>query len=251
MLKCLFASFVWGIASFSQAFDHSHKTFDTLLKKVVKLDGKQALVNYSHLKNDRKLNVSFNSYLKDLSRVTTIQYDSFTRDQKLAFLINAYNAFTFKLIVDNYPTKSIRKIFTWSDPWKEKFFKLLGEDMNLNMIEHGIIRKKFKEPRIHFAVVCASIGCPNILKNAYTSSNLESELGNSERHFFQDQNKNYYNSSNGKIYVSKIFDWYGDDFKQTKQGSLIKYLMHQHKLTGKEPGHSYLSYSWDLNEWKE
>ncbi|RLA64459.1 MAG: DUF547 domain-containing protein [Epsilonproteobacteria bacterium] len=233
------------------AFDLTHKSYNDLLKKVVSRRGNQTLVDYKGLKKDP---VVFNKYLGELSRVKRSEFSSWNKNDQLAFLINAYNAFTLKLIIDNYPVKSIKKIGSFfSSPWKKKFFKLFAEKMSLDQIEHGMIRANYKEPRIHFAVNCASIGCPNLGPFAFTGPKLDQQLNESSRLFVQDSEKNHF--KNNTLYASKIFKWYGGDFKE-KFGSykgFIAGLITEDKKTqeliksGKIKT-QYLDYDWNLNE---
>ncbi|MGE3388198.1 MAG: DUF547 domain-containing protein, partial [Bdellovibrionales bacterium] len=144
-------------------FDHSHKIWTLLLQKSVTVKGHASVVNYKILKSDP---TELHAYLRTLESVSQGEFGKFSNNEKLAFLINAYNAFTIKLILGRYPAKSIKHAGEWSlsnptaSPWKTKFFTLLGERRHLDNIEHDMIRKSFNEPRIHFAVVCASVGCP-------------------------------------------------------------------------------------------
>lgn len=234
-------------------FDHGHKSWDAFLKQNVLYSQKQTLVKYQ----DIKKNVApLNTYLDTLSKVSIKEYDSFTEKQRLAFLINAYNAFTLKLIVKNYPVDSIKDIGSlFRSAWKKKFFILLGEERHLDYIEHGKIRKDFKEPRIHFAVNCASISCPNLQNFAFTAEKLDSQLNISARLFILDETKNRYDSAKNKIYLSKIFKWYGGDFKN-KYGHYLNYIALviskdpkiQEKVKGKDIETSFLSYDWNLND---
>ena len=154
----LFTSTLMTVAS-AQSFDHSHAAFSTLLKKhVVLVDGgKTSQVNYVELGKDR---AALKTYLDALSKVSEAEFNAWTKPQRMAFLINAYNGFTLELILQNYPTKSIKDIGgTFDDRWKRKFFKLFGQDSYLNKVEHEMLRKPgaYDEPRVHFAVNCASI----------------------------------------------------------------------------------------------
>lgn len=223
------------------AFDHSHKIFTEILQKNVEIKDKQSLVNYKELKKSPS---KLKEYLKSLTAVTKKTYESFTADQKLSFLINAYNAFTLKLIIDNYPLDSIKDIGSiFSGPWDKKFFTLLEDNRTLNNIEHGMIRKKFSEPRIHFAVNCASIGCPSLATSAFTADNLEAQLEAAANNFMSNSSKNY--AKGNTLYLSKIFDWYGDDFKNV--GGFLEYTKKRLKVDGKVK-HTFLDYSWKLNE---
>ncbi|MBC74574.1 MAG: hypothetical protein CME64_01020 [Halobacteriovoraceae bacterium] len=235
----------------SSDFDHSHSLFSKVLNKVVIDKGAESKVNYTKLKTNQG---DLKTYLDALSGVSKGDYKSLTQDQRLAFLINAYNAFTLKLIIDNYPVDSIKDIGGFfSSPWKKRFFKLLDEKMHLDQIEHEIIRKDFNEPRIHFAVVCASIGCPKLHNTAYTASNLDSKLELATKQFLKDSTRNRYNRSKNEFQVSKIFDWYDENFGDTLS---LKRFLNKHMQLGlstdklKKASLSYLDYDWSLNDYK-
>lgn len=231
------------------SFDHTHKVFDEILQKRVTFKGNQSLVDYKNIKS--KDLSKLKTYLDSLSAVSKKEYKSFSKDERLSFLINAYNAFTIKIIVDNYPVKSIKDLSTsvfgvpvpGKSVWDKKFFKLLGKEMDLNGIEHGIIRRKFKEPRIHFAVNCASIGCPSLANNAFVASSLDAQLEKAAMNFLNNPKKN--KLKGGTLYLSKIFDWYGGDFKSL--GGPKKYVSSKLSLTGKF-NVEFFDYDWNLNK---
>lgn len=225
------------------SFDHSHLQFNTLLSTYVQ----NGLVDYKSLKKEESKLVL---YTNDLSKVMEQEYATFSKEEKLAFLINAYNAFTLKLILDNYPLKSIRNIgFLPGAAWKTDFFTLLGSSRNLDWIEHSKLRVDFSEPRIHFAIVCASIGCPKLISEAYVASKLNYQLNTSMENFLADTTKNRYDVSTNTLYVSKIFDWFSKDF--TKQGSVINFIKKGMKVEIPESAKIvYTEYDWNLNEKK-
>ena len=151
-----------------------HAAYDRLLKKYV---NKKGLVNYKGLKAEEQ---ALNQYLALLSKNPPTA--SWSKPDQMAFWVNAYNAYTLRLILDYYPLKSIKdigpkiKIPLVTTPWAMKFFSIGGEKMSLDQIEHSILRKKFDDPRIHFALVCASISCPALRPEAYTAANIERQL---------------------------------------------------------------------------
>jgi hypothetical protein len=207
---------LWGLffllTTKAWSFDHSHTLYGKILASTVVRQGAQTLVRYSELKkNPRDLDL----YITELSKVTVQEYKLWSEKQKLATLINAYNAWTLKLIIDNYPVKSIKDIGPfYSTPWKIKFIRWLGNERSLDDIEHSIIRKEFNEPRIHFALVCASRGCPTLQEVPFLASALDEQLQIASNSFLQDQAENRYKIS-GKdltISISKIFKWYEEDF---------------------------------------
>lgn len=219
-----------------------HDGWDALLKKHVK-EGK---VNYKGFMADRKL---FNQYLHQLNDA---DISSFSPQRKLAYWINAYNAFTVKLILLNYPVKGIRKI---SRPWKQKIWKAAGQTVSLDHIEHGLLRK-MNEPRIHVAIVCASIGCPDLMPYAYTASKLDQQLSDACRGFFASP-KHFSIKGDGDtvtINISKIFKWFGGDFGKSKKERahfMQKYVDEaaaQLIKKGKSFKFKYTSYDWNLNQ---
>ncbi len=198
-------------------FDHSHKGWQNLVEQHVRWidNGVASQVDYSGMRSSVS---DLNAYNKLLSNVSTSEFDSWGASEQLAFLINAYNSFTVSLILTEYPKlESIKDIGGWfGSPWKIDFFSLLGKKRTLDEIEHELIRGsgRYDEPRIHVAVVCASIGCPALRPDAYVADELDAQLEDSMQRFLADSSRNSY--SGGKLTVSKIFDWYGDDFPNLK-----------------------------------
>lgn len=225
---------VWGV-------DHSHSSFDSLLKKHVS----SGWVSYKGFQSDRNL---LDVYLNSLSKVSLAEYNGFSKEEKIAFLVNAYNAFTIQLILDHYPVKSIKKIGgIFQSPWKIEFFELLGAKRSLDWIEHQKLRVDFQEPRIHFAIVCASIGCPPLANTAFTAKTLETQLQSLMLSFLADKNKNRYDSENKILYLSPIFDWFESDF--TKKGSLVDFVNPaMGNLIPQDAKIKYTNYNWNLNE---
>lgn len=211
-----------------------HQTWDQLLKAYVSPVGK---VNYKGFKaNKAKLN-AYISYLAKVSAPTS-------RASAMAFWINAYNAYTVKLITDNYPTGSIQSL-KGGKPWDARFAKVAGKLYTLNDIEHKILRAKYFDPRLHFALVCAAQSCPRLLNKAYTAANVNAELDKQARYFINNRAKN--NISKGAVQVSQLFNWYKGDF--TKKSSLIGFInKYSNTKAGANAKVSFLNYSWKLNE---
>ncbi len=209
-----------------------HRPFHKLLQQYVNANGD---VNYKGIKSDI---ATLNAYVESLSQSKP---STMSQSEQLAFWINAYNAFTLKLIADNYPVKSITNL-EGGKPWDKKWIKLNGQTLSLNQIEHEIIRPAFKEPRIHFAVNCAASSCPPILNQAFSPGNLNTNLHNSTKDFIN--NPAYNKIAKDKIQVSKIFEWYADDF-----GNLIEFL-NKYSAVKIDPNASveFLEYDWALNE---
>jgi len=211
----------------------NHAKWNTLLQKNVSKDGN---VNYKGFQKDSK---ELQGYLNELS--SNVPNKTWSKNATLAYWINAYNAYTVKLILNNYPTKSIKDI---NDPWGKKFFTLGNEKYSLEEIEHEILRK-MDEPRIHFAINCASFSCPNLLNEAYTAAKLDQQLATAAKSFINDKTKNTITTD--KIEISKIFDWFAGDFK--KKGSVIDFLNQYStiKISSKAKV-NYKEYNWSLNE---
>lgn len=210
-----------------------HSAWDKLLKKYVTDNGD---VNYKGFKTDAEL---LNNYILFLS--TKIPSESWSKQEKLAYYINVYNANTIKLIVDNYPTKSIKDI---KNPWSKNRIKIGDNNFSLSDIEHEILRK-MNEPRIHFAINCASVSCPRLLNIAFTSENVEQLLDKATKSFISNPNKN--SITEHSVQLSKIFKWYKSDFTNT--GGLIDYINHYSTVKiNQNATIDYLEYDWSLNE---
>ena len=242
------------------AFDHSR--WDQLLADHVQWqrDGVTTGVDYPGIRADR---VALDEYLAALSQVSNDDFERWSRDQQLAFLINAYNAFTVDLILrqDSLPD-SIRDIGSFfSGPWEQRFFTLLGEERTLDEVEHEMIRGNpaLMDPRIHFAVNCASVGCPALRPEAYRAEKLAQQLADSTRRFLSDRQRNRFNENPPRLQVSKIFDWYEEDFVDAA-GSLHHYLLqyadtleipanHRKSLDAEQLKIQFLDYDWSLNQY--
>ncbi len=226
----------------SSSMPIQHDIWHELLQKHVSSDGK---VNYKGFVADK---AQLNKYLS-LMNTHHPNDKNWSKDEQLAYWINAYNAYTVQLIVDNYPVESIKKIKRGvpfiNSVWDKEFISIEGQAYSLGHIEHEILRKEFDEPRIHFAIVCASISCPKLLNEAYFVAQLEQQLTQQTKDFINDSSRNKLTKS--EVELSKIFSWFEGDF--TKKGSLIDYL-NQYSQTqlSKDAKVSYMSYDWGLNE---
>lgn len=224
----------------SQSKQLSHSKWTSILQKHVDTNG---MVDYQSLKEE---GTDLDEYLTMLAE-NPPQKD-FSHNEKLAYWINTYNAFTIKLILDHYPLSSIKEISNGlpmiNSPWDIPFFKIGGVDFDLNTIEHEILRKQFDEPRIHFAINCASISCPKLRREAYQAEILERQLEEQAYQFINDSRKN--NIDHHSLQLSKIFDWFRSDF--TKHGSLSAYISKYHIKMNEATKIEYLTYDWGLNE---
>jgi Protein of unknown function, DUF547 len=208
-------------AAQSAGFDHAHAAWTTLLRKHVRVlrGGQATQVAYAGFAADR---VALKAYLASLSAVAPSAYVSWARAERQAFLINAYNAFTVELILTRYPDlKSIKDLGSlFSSPWKPKWIALLGAQVSLDDIEHAMLRKRgdHDDPRVHFAVNCASIGCPALREEAFVAGRLDAQMDEQTLRFMSDRARNHYNAQRGRLELSKIFDWYGEDFRLGHRG---------------------------------
>lgn len=211
--------------------------FNDLLQKHVTKDG---IVDYKSFKNDESKLENFISYLEK-----TTPDKSWSENKQKAFWINAYNSYTIKLILENYPLKSIMDIKKdGKSAWKIPFAKVGGKTYTLDHIEHEILRKKLFDPKIHVGVNCASGSCPKLGNMAFTEENVDAELTKLMKAFVNDPTRN--KLSKKKVQISSIFDWFKADF--TENGSVIDYL-NQFSETEISPKAriSYLKYDWTLN----
>ena len=221
---------------FSQWNLPNHSPWNQLLEKHV---DNQGWVNYKGFLKDRN---ELKKYLNHLSN--NPPKSSWTRNETLAYYINAYNAFTVELILENYPLKSIKDI---RRPWKRKFIPIGDEMLSLDDIEHGILRN-MNEPRIHFAVNCASVSCPKLYNKAFTANQLEKQLDKLTREFI---NSSENKISENQLQLSKIFQWYEKDYLVNGIRSLAHYVS-QYTDVKINPNArvSFLDYDWALNEKK-
>jgi len=221
-----------------------HSIFDRLLKKHVNEKG---LVNYKAFKSDEK---ELKKYLDMIS--SNPPTDKWSKNDQMAYWINAYNAFTIQLILKYYPVASIKDIGSKiqipfvNTPWASKFFKIGGEEMSLDNIEHGILRKKFDEPRIHFGLVCAARSCPRLRNEVYEGSRLIAQLDDQGTDFLNNPAKNAITPK--KASLSKYFDWYKGDWNDHNKS--VEYWVNQYSKTkiNKDTQISFLDYNWALNE---
>lgn len=264
-MKRLISLVVFWVASGGAfALDHGHKAWDELLHKHVRYieGGNASQVSYAGFVRDR---AQLKAVLDEYQAVTRAQFDGWDKPRQQAFLINAYNAFTVEKILRRYPDiRSIRDYGTvFGNPWKDRFFRLFGEPASLDEIEHGLLRKDgaYDEPRVHVAVVCASIGCPMLRNEAFVAERLDAQLEDAMRRFLSDRSRNRYNPRSGKLEVSRIFDWYGGDFEKGHKGySSVKATLARYAeqlaatpeeraiVRGEKAEVAFLDYDWGLND---
>ena len=246
------------------AFDHGHAAFDVLLGRHVAWNaaGTATTVSYRGFAADR---AELRRVLDAYEAVSRADYDAMGRDRRFAFLVNVYNAFTIELVLTRWPElKSIRDLGSLlASPWKRRFFRLLGEPRHLDDVEHGLLRApgSFDEPRVHFVVNCASIGCPALRPEAIVAERLEAQLEDSTRRFLRDASRNRYEPRTRRLEVSKIFEWFREDWERGARGirSREQFLGGYAELLASDPADrarvregaaplAFLEYDWALNE---
>lgn len=242
--RLILLALAW-VALPAQAFEHS--AWDALLKQHVRVlpGAHESRVDYAGMARER---AAFEAYLDSLSKVGAAEFVSWPKDEREAFLINAYNAFTVEKILTRWP--DIRSIWDFGrifgNPFKDEFFTLLGKPMSLDGIEHGMLRKKgaYDDPRVHFAVNCASVGCPMLREEAYAAARLDAQLDEQTTRFLSDRTRNRYRD--GALEVSKVFDWFREDFEP--RGKFFA----RHAAALGYPGGAvpvrFLDYDWSLND---
>lgn len=204
-------------AAEAQSFDHS--TYDTLLALYVQ----DSRVDYAALRAGREI---LDRYLSQVAAVTADEFEGWPEGEQIAYLINAYNAYTIETVVDHYPIKGGNLIKRYLRGFPESSIRhiggvfdgiehrVAGEALTLDDIEHGRLRVNYNEPRIHFALVCAAVSCPPLRQEAYTGERLDEQLADQGRRFLNDPRANRFDLEGRVIHLSKIFDWYGEDFRQ-------------------------------------
>ena len=236
------------------AFDHRHGRWTAVLEKFVRPDG----FDYAGLKRDP---AELEAYLEELETVSAADVATWSTDQRFAFWVNVYNAYTVRLVVDAYPVGSIRDIRQLGDRvWDEPIIPLEGlrpdalpGALSLNQVEHEILRKRFADARLHAAVNCASESCPPLRAEAFTAEKLDEQLDEQTRTWLADPTRNRYDATSRRIEVSRIFEWFPADFER-EAGNIPAWIARhapaEHATWIAEepaPTLAYLDYSWRLN----
>lgn len=254
-LFCALAPVAWAAP-----IDQQYPGFDKLLHKHVQWlpDQSQSRADYAGWKADH---AALRSVLAELSAVSQAEFDRWSGPQQMAFLINSYNAYTIELILNKYPDmKSIKDLGSLiQSPWKKKFFNLLGGERNLDWIENEMLRAKYKDPRIHVGINCASIGCPALRPESFTAAKIDAQLDDSLSRFLGDKTRNRYRD--GKLEVSEIFKWFAEDFEKGNRGyrqvsdvfaghatQLSADPAVQAAIRAKTVPVAFLPYDWNLND---
>jgi hypothetical protein len=237
-------------AAACSSFDHDHVAWTALLERYVR----GGVVDYRSWSHDGP--APLDAYLASLAEISPACFRTFTREQQMAFLIDAYNASTVRLVLEHYPIASIRKIgFLPGAAFREAFIPLRAideEKVSLDDIEHGTLRKQYDDPRIHFALVCAARSCPPLRSEAFRGSALSAQLDDQGRTFLGDPAKNRFDAARDTLFVSRIFDWFAGDFVKAK-GSVAAFLVPYlpeaaaRAAAGPAPKLEFLDYDWSLN----
>ena len=261
MMKRLLALLLACLACCAQAqgFDHNHAAWDALVSRHVRWlpDNQQSRVDYAAFARDR---AALKAVLDNYSAVGTAEFERWTAAQRMAFLINAYNAFTVELVLTKYPDlKSIKDLGSLlKSPWKIEFFTLLGGKHHLDWIEQDELRPKYADPRVHAALNCASIGCPALRNEAFTAAKLDTQLDDGMQRFLGDRSRN--RVKGGTLEASPIFKWYREDFEKGHKGFakvedvFAKYAAaltdkpdERARLEARTLPIAYTDYDWSLN----
>jgi Protein of unknown function, DUF547 len=248
-LCLIFISFFNGCAvhTHGKGTPPSYAAWTALVKKHV---DNQGMVDYQGFIKD---SLELRAFLAVLS--SDPPGPEWSSEDQIAYWLNAYNAFTIKLIVDHYPIKSIKdlgpkhQIIFINTPWDKKFFKIGDRTMTLNTIEHRILRQDFKEPRIHFALNCASMSCPKLRREAYEGKQLNEQLTDQAKDFLRDKKRNEVDARKPKL--SAIFDFYGKDMRKWSGKTLVGFINQYSPVPISEDADiEFLDYDWSLNEQK-
>ncbi|MFZ7124594.1 MAG: DUF547 domain-containing protein [Desulfobacterales bacterium] len=244
-LGIMAAAAVFAVTAAAAAAEVDHSAFGSLLRE--HLHG--SLADYDGFKRDEAL---LDTYLDHLAAVEVGQLPA---NEQFAFYVNAYNAWTIKLILTGWPgVESIKELGSlFRSPWKKNFVRLRSGMVSLDHIEHEILRPRFQDPRVHFAVNCASIGCPPLYPEPFTAERLDAQLDDATRSFINDPG--YNRLENGTLFVSSIFKWYAEDFEGGVLPFFLKYadgpLREALEARKESIVIDYLDYDWSLNAWRE
>lgn len=253
---------LYGFAA--HASDYSDEPYAMVLAKVVTDDG---FVDYALLEQEK---ASLDEYLAIVAAMDPKKVAAWPEADRIAFFMNAYNAYTLKAIIERYPIEDQPR-GSWFHPrnsirqipgvWDTLTWKVMGREMTLDDIEHGTLRKEYNEPRIHAALVCAAMSCPPLRNEPYRGKDLDAQLGDQMKRWLA-SSKNIIDPAKKRVEVSKIFDWYGKDFKDTSGlipnvaeeyrgfiAAMVPYVSKEQAAFLKAGGYRvrFMSYDWTLN----
>lgn len=238
----------FALAMRAADFDHTYVNLNRVLSQHVR-DGE---VDYAALK---RAPGELNAALDEMAAVKEADFEHWSKARQIAFLINLYNASTLRLILDHYPLRSIKKIGNiFRGPFKQRIVRLFGEKTTLDHVEHGMLRADYREPRVHFALVCAAKGCPPLRREAYAADRLDAQLEDQGRNFLNARAKNRFDPEAGVLYLSPIFRWFDEDF-EAHSGSVLKFVAPFFPAETRRRLEAasaikilYTDYDWSLNE---
>ena len=257
--RLLLAGLMLAISGPATALDAAYAGYGRLLTQSVQwsADGHASNVDYTQLQQQR---AALDAVLAEWSSVGQAEFDGWTRAQQMAFLINAYNGFTLQLILSRYPKlQSIRDLGSvLRSPWKQPFFVLLGQQRTLDWIEHEQLRPRYRDERIHFAINCASVGCPALRPEPYIAAQLDAQLDDQQRRYLGDRRRHRYDAATRTLQVQAIYQWFADDFARNG-GSVAAWLAQRADLLSDTESDrvalrradvriEYLDYDWALND---
>lgn len=252
-LICTLALLLW--AARAGAFDQTHAAWNALLSRHVAVmhGGEASRLSYAGMAADK---ARLDDYLDSLSAVKEAEFAGWSRAEQMAFLINAYNAFTVAKVLSRYPGLASIRDFgrVFGNPFRDEFFLLLGHRASLDWIEQENLRPRYREPRVHFALNCASVGCPMLREEAYLAAKLDGQLASQEARFLADRSRNRVRDA--RLEVSRIFDWYGKDFAPLERyfagraDALSALPAERDAIRAGRMPVSFLEYDWSLNDAK-
>ena len=257
--RLLLAGLMLAISGPATALDAAYAGYGRLLTQSVQwsADGHASSVDYAQLQQRR---AALDAVLAEWSSVGQAEFDGWTRAQQMAFLINAYNGFTLQLILSRYPKlQSIRDLGSvLRSPWKQPFFVLLGQQRTLDWIEHEQLRPRYRDERIHFAINCASVGCPALRPEPYIAAQLDAQLDDQQRRYLGDRRRHHYDAATRTLQVQAIYQWFADDFARNGGSVAAWFAQRADLLSDAESDRvalrradvriEYLDYDWALND---
>lgn len=251
LASTLFATSLFSSLSFA-AFDQEHTNLTKALSSIVVYKENSGTVRYKDL---IRKPADLINYFKDIGRVQEKDFKTWTEQEQIAFLINAYNAFTLQLIKDYYPITTIKKVPGTKDAMKMKFFRLFGRELSLDQLQNDYLRKNYSEPRYHFALNCAAVSCPRLRNEAYVGARLNEQLDDQVKTFVRDNARNKIDVAAKNLELSPLFATFADDFKKndmTLEKWIAPYIsddeaVRKELIEGKYKV-SHLDYNWDLNK---
>lgn len=257
--RCVLAIVLLAVSVPALALDAAYAGYGRLLTQSVQwsADGHASSVDYTQLQQQR---AALDAVLAEWSSVGQAEFDGWTRAQQMAFLINAYNGFTLQLILSRYPKlQSIRDLGSvLRSPWKQPFFVLLGQQRTLDWIEHEQLRPRYRDERIHFAINCASVGCPALRPEPYVAAQLDAQLDDQQRRYLGDRRRHRYDAATRTLQVQAIYQWFADDFSRNGGSVAAWFAQRADLLSDTESDRvalrradvriEYLDYDWALND---